>query len=84
VEFMLDLNFWLDVANCKLDNSAARSDQEFLAKEYAGYWFSSRLNKKLHSNLLDLIDELKLSKVDTAKKFVVEINNACKELGILI
>ena len=79
---MLDISYWLNVASTV---SSKAEDKDFLAKEYAGYWLTSKMTKKVHENLTPVIDELKMQMTTgnkQAKHLLDQFTSICSELGI--
>lgn len=81
---MLNSDFWLNIANyiTGLDNN----DTKLLANQYAGYWVTSKMSKRLDNRLIDLVSQLNVDVLTNqstkAKEFIKSITNACDELGI--
>ena len=86
---MLDNDFWSQIANYiseKWKNALNETDKKLLANQYAGYWVTSKISKKLDNHLVDLIEELNSDMLEfhssSAKDYLSIITSACEELGI--
>jgi len=86
---MIDNEFWLEIANYiseKWKNALDETDKKLLANQYAGYWVTSKISKKLDAHLIDLVEELNVDMLDShsilASDYLGTITNACEELGI--